>query len=260
MPDFKLSVGKDSNPPLLPLAWEDLLFLSQQRGGDWTTGVPTLLQIWALFATGSFAITSATDLDMNNAAPGTWRSYNGSETIAAANNWPLIGDAALRWWNLLTIGTSNRTTQLALHSFNTAGGGPRAFIRFKHDSTWSAWREVFHTGNFDPATKANLAPAVQTVTSAATVTPTYSNDLVQVTAQAAALSIANPTGTAVEGWGFVLRIKDNGTSRTLTWDTQYRGFNGALPAATVAGKWMYFPCVRNSVSGHIDVLSTGIEQ
>ena len=41
------------------------------------------------------------------------------------------------------------------------------------------------------------APSVQTVVSSATVTPTSSDDLVEVTAQAEALAIANPTGTYV---------------------------------------------------------------
>ena len=43
--------------------------------------------------------------------------------------------------------------------------------------------------------KASYTPRVQTVASAATVTPISTNDLVTITAQAAALALANPTGT-----------------------------------------------------------------
>ena len=60
------------------------------------------------------------------------------------------------------------------------------------------------------------SPAIQTVVSAATVTPTFSDDEVIVTAQAAALALANPTGTAIDGLGIVIRIKDNGTARAIT--------------------------------------------
>lgn len=41
--------------------------------------------------------------------------------------------------------------------------------------------------------------SVQTVTSASTVTPLTDNDKVVISAQAAALTIANPSGTASEG-------------------------------------------------------------
>lgn len=85
-----------------------------------------------------------------------------------------------------------------------------------------------------------LAPAVQSVVSAATVTPTFDNDVVEVTAQAAALQFLNVTGTAVNGKAILFRVKDNGTARALTWDTDYVGVGGALPTTTVAGKWMYF--------------------
>jgi hypothetical protein len=103
------------------------------------------------------------------------------------------------------------------------------------------------------------APNVQTVTSSATVTPTYSNDVVEVTAQAAGLTIANPSGTAVNGHGLVIRVKDNGTSRSLTWGSEYRAVGVVLPSATVLGKWHYFACIRNSTDGKMDVLAAAVE-
>lgn len=107
--------------------------------------------------------------------------------------------------------------------------------------------------------KKDAALSIQTVTSAATVTPTYTNDVVEVTAQAAALAIANPTGTAVNGKQFTLRVKDDGTVRAITWGTEYVGVGVALPAATVAGKWVYARCIRNGTSGKIDVVEAGVE-
>jgi hypothetical protein len=67
-----------------------------------------------------------------------------------------------------------------------------------------------------------LNARVQTVTSSATVTPTATNDLVIITAQAAGLTLANPTGTFTEGQALMIRIKDNGTARTIAFDTNYR--------------------------------------
>lgn len=100
---------------------------------------------------------------------------------------------------------------------------------------------------------------VQTVTSAATVTPTFSNDLVRITAQAGALTIANPSGTAVEGWGFVIRIKDNGTARAISYGTNYRAIGVTPPTTTVPGKTVYLGCVWNDTDSKVDVLAVGQE-
>jgi hypothetical protein len=98
-----------------------------------------------------------------------------------------------------------------------------------------------------------LKPNVQIVAAAATVTPTFSDDMVRITAQNAALDLANPNGTAVDGWGIAFEIEDDGTSRAITWDTQYRGIGGTLPAATVAGKKMMFGALYNAADTKWDV-------
>lgn len=108
---------------------------------------------------------------------------------------------------------------------------------------------------------AALGPSVsvQTVGSAATVTPLASNDLVEVTAQAAALAMAAPSGAPVNGWGLVIRIKDDGTAQSITWDAAYRAIGVTLPATTVAGKQHYIGAVYNSSAAKWDVMSVGVE-
>lgn len=103
------------------------------------------------------------------------------------------------------------------------------------------------------------APNVQAVASAATVTPTFGNDLVTITAQAVALTIANPTGTAIPGLGLVTRIKDNGTARAITWGSQYRGIGVTLPTTTVAGKTTYVAMIFNSTDTTWDVVAVGAQ-
>ena len=67
--------------------------------------------------------------------------------------------------------------------------------------------------------KQDLVTRVQSITSSATVTPNCdSYDMVKVTAQAAGLTLANPTGTPTEGQMMVIRIKDDGTARSITFD------------------------------------------
>lgn len=102
-------------------------------------------------------------------------------------------------------------------------------------------------------------PRVQSVASAATVTPTFDNDLVKVTAQAAALMLANPTGTALDAAGMVIRIKDNGTARALTFGSQYRGIGLPLPSTTVVGKTLYLAMIYNTEDTKWDVVAVGQE-
>jgi hypothetical protein len=108
-------------------------------------------------------------------------------------------------------------------------------------------------------TKAPIAPRLQTVASSATVTPTSLNDLVTITAQAAGLTIANPTGTMVEGQALMIRIKDNGTGRSIAFGTNYRALGIILPTTTIANKTTYLGCIWNSTDTKFDVVGLNQE-
>ena len=103
----------------------------------------------------------------------------------------------------------------------------------------------------------SAAPNVQSVSSAATVTPTASNDLVKITAQAVALTLAAPTGSPVEGQALMIRIKDNGTAQTIAWTSGtggYRAIGVTLPTTTTAGKTTYVGLIYNSNDTTWDVI------
>jgi len=97
-------------------------------------------------------------------------------------------------------------------------------------------------------------PNVYTVTSAATVTPDFSQDIVQITAQAAGLTLANPSGSAIDSIGMVIRIKDNGTARAISYGSQYRAIGVTLPTTTVINKTLYLACIWNATDTAFDVL------
>lgn len=109
------------------------------------------------------------------------------------------------------------------------------------------------------STKQPLNPRVQSVVSAATVTPTHNTDLTLVTAQAVALTIANPSGSWVEGQAFMIRIKDNGTSKTIAKGSNFRAIGVTIPTATVAGKWLFIAGMYNATDSKWDVTSVGQE-
>jgi hypothetical protein len=67
-----------------------------------------------------------------------------------------------------------------------------------------------------------------------------------ITAQAGALLFNNPSWTPTEWQVLVIRIKDNGTARALTYDTQFRASSDlALPTTTVLSKTMYMQFIFN---------------
>ena len=108
----------------------------------------------------------------------------------------------------------------------------------------------------------SAAPNVQSVSSAATVTPTSSNDLVKITAQAVPLTLAAPTGSPVEGQALMIRIKDNGTARGITWTSGtggYRAIGVTLPTTTVLGKTTYVGLIYNSDDSRWDAIGVTTE-
>lgn len=78
-----------------------------------------------------------------------------------------------------------------------------------------------------------------------------------VTAQAGALKLMNPTGANIaQGWMLIVRIKDNGTARALTYDTQYRASTDlTLPTTTVISKTLYMGFKYNVTETKWDLLA-----
>lgn len=106
----------------------------------------------------------------------------------------------------------------------------------------------------------NRQPRIQAVTSASTVTPAWAtDDQVNVTALATNVTFANPSGTPVDGQVIFLRVKDNGTSRTIGYGTQYRAVGVTLPTATVISKTVYLGGKWNAADSKVDILAVGLE-
>ena len=104
-----------------------------------------------------------------------------------------------------------------------------------------------------------LVPSIQSVASNATVTPTTSDDEVIITAQAVNLTLANPTGTPAQGQAMMIRIKDDGTGRTITFGANYRALGITLPTTTVASKTMYLGLIYNATDSKWDILGLNEE-
>jgi hypothetical protein len=134
-------------------------------------------------------------------------------------------------------------------------------IKFAAGSSSTAQVTIGTTGLTTFATGVDykrLNPTTTTVASTATLTPDISvGDLFTITAQAVALSVANPTGTPINGQKMIIRIEDNGTARAITWSgTQYRASSDlALPTTTIATKTMYLGFIYNSTDTKWDLIA-----
>lgn len=121
--------------------------------------------------------------------------------------------------------------------------------------------EIFHgvqSGNSRKFTARQLAsPLVNTVASSATPTPAVdTTDHYTVTALATNATFGAPTGTPVDGQKLTIRIKDNGTARTLGFNAIYRaGTDVTLPTTTVISKTMYLGFVYNSADTKWDLVA-----
>lgn len=106
----------------------------------------------------------------------------------------------------------------------------------------------------------SIKPRVQTVASAATVTAASdTEDLVVVTAQAAGITLANPTGSPNQGQKLIYRIKDNGTARAISYGANFRAVGVTAPTTTVISKTLYLGCVYNSTDSKWDILAVALE-
>lgn len=95
------------------------------------------------------------------------------------------------------------------------------------------------------------------ITSSATPTPTgdrKKNEL-YVTALAEAAEFAAPSGTPANGNQLIVRVKDNGSARALTYNAIYRGIVDDLPATTTISKTIYMGFQYNSADSKWDMIA-----
>lgn len=98
---------------------------------------------------------------------------------------------------------------------------------------------------------------VSTASTATLTVDSDSYDVALLTAQAAALTVAAPTGTPTDGQMLLLRFKDNGTARALTWNAVFQVIGVTLPTTTVVNKIVYVLVIWNAAASKWDVLDVG---
>lgn len=109
-------------------------------------------------------------------------------------------------------------------------------------------------------TISSTSPLVSSVATTASLTIDASNtNLSIITALGSALTVNAPTGTITQGRKLIIRIKDNGTARLITWDAIFRGIGVTLPTTTVISKYLYIGFIYNETDSKWDAVAVNQE-
>ena len=106
---------------------------------------------------------------------------------------------------------------------------------------------------------AAIAPRVVTTTDDSTaVIDLDATDRYHLTAIANATTIST-TGTLVSGKARLIRLKDAGVAKTLTWGAAFRAIGVTLPTTTVVSKTHYILGVDNTDDSKVDVIAVTVQ-
>jgi hypothetical protein len=229
--------GAAGAPTFRTLVAADVPTLNQNTTGTAAnvTGVVAVLN-------GGTGVTTA-QAEMNRVAgavtSGQYLRGNGTNVVMSA-----IQAADVPTLNQNTTGTAaNVTGTVAI-----ANGGTGA--------TTLAGASIATYAGAETLTNKRINPRVSTTASTATLTPDISSfDQFNLTAQAAGLTVAAPTGTPVDGNKIMFRFLDNGTARGITWNATYTAIGVTLPTTTVISKMLYVGCIYNAANTRWDVIA-----
>jgi hypothetical protein len=188
-----------------------------------------------------------------------------SSTVTTLSSLSSVGTITTGVWNASVIGPTyggtgvnngSRTLTMA-GSVTFAGSFTQSFTATGNTSlTLPTTGTLASLAGTETFTNKRINPRTSTAASASTLTPDISSfDQYNLTALAAGLSIAAPTGTPVDGNRLTIRILDNGTPQALSWDGAYFAIGIPLPATTVANKMIYVGCIYNSTNTRWDVVA-----
>jgi hypothetical protein len=203
-------------------------------------------------------------LDVAGAASGSSvvaRTYNTDAGASSSGQFLAVTGGGVST-TLFSYGTS-------IGYVGTTSNHPLAFVTNNTERARIDTSGNVGIGNTSPGVKLDVAGAMRgtstTITGAAggTITPTSdTTNQYTVTALGASATFAIPSGTPVDGQKLIIRIKDNGTTRALTWTTSaggYRVIGLTLPTTTVASKVYYIGCLYNSQDSYWDVVAITVQ-
>lgn len=194
-------------------------------------------------------------------APGTSATSTTSVAIATGSKTITLAQTDKLFALGQTVSIAYTTTPTnrmigEITAFNSGTGAMTVNVtRIDGSGTFAAWTVSLCGPAGLAGANGTLVRRFATTTSTATITPNCgTQDIYTVTALAVNTTLAAPTGTPTEGQGLLIRIKDNGTSRTIAYNVIYRAAPELpMPSATLAGKTMYLGFIYNATDSKWDL-------
>lgn len=186
-------------------------------------------------------------------------------TVTTLSSLASIGTVTSGTWNATIIsptyggtGVNNGSSTLTMAgSVTHAGAFTQSFTATGNTSVTLPTTGTLSTlAGAETLTNKRINPRTSTTTSTATLTPDISAfDQYNLTAQAVGLTVAAPIGTPVDGNRLTIRILDNGTAQTISWNGTYTVMGIPLPSTTTASKMIYVGCIYNATNTRWDVVA-----
>ncbi len=195
--------------------------------------------------------TVTVDIPSNGATIGDYLVMSGATSVGG------IPATEFNRVNVITGVAANSVTFTSTTTgTSAAGGGTVSYALLPKIVPPSVPTTLIGAGTTDTLTNKRITPRVNTVASGSTITPAGdTSDMYTVTALAVPATIAAPSGTPTNGQKLILRIKDDGTARALTWNSIYQTIGTLLPTTTTAGKLTYVGLVYNAQDTKWDVVA-----
>jgi hypothetical protein len=138
-------------------------------------------------------------------------------------------------------------------------------VDFVYDgSTWQVYTNIGPTGltGFTGSSGVTTRSTTAGATSGTLTINGDTTDIFVAEGLTDAITFAQPSGTPINGQKLLIRIADDGTSRSSTWTTTagaFRAIGLTLITTTVSSKTSYVGCVYNSTDSFWDVIATATQ-
>jgi len=173
----------------------------------------TTLSAASIATTNGSSTITITD-NANGAVAGDYVLISGAVAVGG-----ISADTLNQTFLVATAATNSITLNTGVNATSTTTGGGTPTLYYYHAATIPVATTTL-IGTSDTATLTNktITPRVNTVTSSASITPTFSaSDMYTITALALNTTINAPTtGTPSDGQKLIIRIKDAGVRKTST--------------------------------------------
>jgi len=225
----------------------NLIFSAVTGGSGGFSNPMTLKGNGILDVTTGFSVAGA-------AASATILQSDGIKYNPSTPTWPTVASTSGK------VVQSNGTN-LVMSTPTFAAPGISGNLMTSDGTNWTSAAPVLSASSTTTLTNKRIDPRTTTsATGNTTPTPDVSTtDEYIATAMTVNMVFGAPTGTPVQGTKLLIRIKDDGTARTLGWNATYAPIGVTLPTTTVANKVIYVMTVYNSTVPRWDVLAVGSE-